>query len=235
MPDGGLPTRGSLAKLEIEAYEDEAFLKRSADSANPMLVPINPETYTESLSVEFTEEQAAGGTGQSNSFNRDKGVSLSLTLLFDGTGAIPESRRRTVAEQIGDLRRLGLKINGRTHTPNFLQLTWGTMVFKGRMKSLRIEYTLFNPDGSPLRAKATADFIGFRDNLDGRAALNRSSPDLTHIVRVMPGDSLPLMCWRVYGDSRHYPEVARVNGLGSFRRLVVGSDLVFPPLTGSDP
>jgi len=184
--------------------------------------------------VEFTEEAAAGGTGRSNAFSRDKGVSLKLSLLFDGTGAVPEMPTRAVADQIGDLRRLALQINGQTHAPNYLQLTWGTLLFKGRMKSLQIEYTLFNPDGSPLRAKATAAFIGFRENLDGRAAQNLSSPDLTHLVKVMPGDTLPLMCWRVYGDSHYYPEVARVNGLSSIRRLPVGADLIFPPLTGSD-
>ena len=233
MGDLALSNRGSLSKLAIRAFQDAAYGKPANDPANPILVPINPETYSETLGVEFTEEDAAGGTGQSNAFSRDRGVSLSMSLIFDGTGAVAGTATGTVAQQIGDLRRLALQVNGLTHAPNYLQLTWGTLIFKGRMKSLQIEYTLFNPDGSPLRAKATASFIGFRENLDGRAAQNLSSPDLTHLVKVMPGDTLPLMCWRVYGDSRYYLQVARANGLGSFRNLPVGADLSFPPLTGT--
>jgi len=38
------------------------------------------------------------------------------------------------------------------------------------------------------------------------------------------------MCNSVYGSSGYYIEVARVNGLTAFRGLVVGSQLLFPPL-----
>ncbi len=44
------------------------------------------------------------------------------------------------------------------------------------------------------------------------------------------GDKLPLMCFAVYGDARHYLDVARVNGLADFRALVPGQQLLFPPL-----
>jgi nucleoid-associated protein YgaU len=59
---------------------------------------------------------------------------------------------------------------------------------------------------------------------------NRSSPDLSHDVVVVEGDTLPLLCYRIYRDSSYYPEVAQVNGLSNFRRLKPGMRLFFPPL-----
>ena len=44
------------------------------------------------------------------------------------------------------------------------------------------------------------------------------------------GDSLPLMCHRIYGDARYYLEVARTNALVDFRSLRPGTELLFPPL-----
>jgi hypothetical protein len=38
------------------------------------------------------------------------------------------------------------------------------------------------------------------------------------------------MCNSIYGSSAYYIEVARANGLTDFRDLVVGSQLLFPPL-----
>ena len=62
------------------------------------------------------------------------------------------------------------------------------------------------------------------------AEKNKQSPDMTHFVEVKAGDTLPLMCFRIYNDASYYLEVAKANGLSSFRRLKMGSFLYFPPL-----
>jgi nucleoid-associated protein YgaU len=47
---------------------------------------------------------------------------------------------------------------------------------------------------------------------------------------VKKGDTLPLMCYRIYGDSRYYLQVAMANRLTNFRNLQVGDELFFPPI-----
>ena len=56
----------------------------------------------------------------------------------------------------------------------------------------------------------------------------RSSPDMTHIVRVRAGDTLPLLCQRIYRDASKYLEIARLNELDGFRALAPGSELQLP-------
>ncbi len=53
---------------------------------------------------------------------------------------------------------------------------------------------------------------------------------MSHLITVKSGDTLPLLCHKVYGTSVHYAEVARANGLSNFRDLAPGTQLLFPPL-----
>ncbi|HEY7809688.1 MAG TPA: hypothetical protein VIA98_04850 [Allosphingosinicella sp.] len=224
---------GSLTKLKIRAYEDPDFATEWSDNANPLTVMINPASYSQRLAVDYTEDDAAGATGQARAFNKECGVRLDLELVLDGTGTVPFAQQQTVAQQIIALRRLGLAINPGTHRPNYVKLSWGTLLFKGQLQSLDVTYSLFNPDGSPLRAKVKASFLGFQDPLEAAKGQNRSSPDLTHRVTVRAGDTLPLLCKRIYGDSGYYVQVAAANGLSGFRSLPLGSVLNFPPLRGA--
>jgi hypothetical protein len=119
--------------------------------------------------------------------------------------------------------------DGSTHEPKFFKLVWGTLLFKGRCTGLNIAYKLFNPDGAPIRAICKVTFKEFKEENLRVAEENNQSPDLTHYRVVKKGDTLPLMCFLIYGDSRHYLEVARANKLVNFRRLPVGEVLSFPP------
>jgi nucleoid-associated protein YgaU len=93
-----------------------------------------------------------------------------------------------------------------------------------------MKYTLFKPDGTALRANVT---LKFKENIDFKTKLKMaqmSSPDLTHVRTVKAGDTLPLMTYRIYGDSSWYPEVARFNNLRHFSAIKPGDEIHFPPL-----
>jgi nucleoid-associated protein YgaU len=98
------------------------------------------------------------------------------------------------------------------------------------LKSASIAYKLFQPDGAPLRAVISATFTDNSDDRTRVAVAQDSSPDVTHVRQVQAGDTLPLLCYRIYGDPRRYVEVAQANGLNDFRRLKAGTRLLFPPV-----
>ena len=104
------------------------------------------------------------------------------------------------------------------------------MVFFARLKAMSLDYTLFKPSGEPLRVKVNLSFEG-RMTKDKQKLLNeKSSPDLTHVIQVQAGDTLPLLCHRIYNDSSYYMQVARINKLVDFRNIEPGDELLFPPL-----
>jgi nucleoid-associated protein YgaU len=121
--------------------------------------------------------------------------------------------------------------NGNIHRPNYLKVVWGTLQVKRCvLKSASIAYKLFKPDGIPLRAIITANFTDNSDDTTRVAMAQDSSPDLTHVRLVKSGDTLPKMCYDIYGDPGYYLDVAMANKLNNFRNLQTGTKIFFPPL-----
>jgi nucleoid-associated protein YgaU len=109
-------------------------------------------------------------------------------------------------------------------------LVWGSLVFPCVLITANYSFTLFKPDGTPLRAVASCSFRESVPEAERILADNPASPDLTHLREVQEGDSLPLLTDSIYGNAELYLEVARVNKLINFRRLRVGSRVAFPPV-----
>ncbi|MEA3042699.1 MAG: hypothetical protein QOJ53_386 [Sphingomonadales bacterium] len=228
-----------LEKLKITGFSDPLYNDLALVEPNPVQMLINPTRYTRGMGLVYSPDKTIGATGTESTYARDAGEALKLSLVIDGTGTVPDLQTnpnapiKSVDKQLDEFRCLAFAVNGEIHTPNYLHLSWGTLLFRGRLKSLSIDYRLFTPEGMPLRATVDTEFIGFHENLDSRSKQKRSSPDLTHAVTVKAGDTLPLLCHRIYRDSRYYLAVAAHNGLDDFRALEPGTLLLFPPLAGA--
>jgi len=222
------------AKMTITAYSDPGF---STAVGSPFSVWVNPSSYSRKTTISYNDRQAQGSPGPSPEFNRIPGEQISMELVFDATGVIPapsgQSYTNGVADGIKQFVTMAATVNGDIHSPNYLILSWAQLQFPCVLTSLGVTYSLFRPDGTPLRAKIQVSFQSYHSETQLAKATNTKSPDMTHVVTFTAGDSLPLLCYRIYGDSRYYQQVAAKNGLLSFRDIAPGKQLVFPPLTGS--
>ena len=233
---------GELTKLQIKAYRDEQFNHEIANGEFRAL--LNPEKYVFKYKVEQNKQQASGTSSTAPRYNRTPPEDLELEFVFDRTGVLinygnpataaddqlSKDEGVGIAGDVDQFKRVVFDYNGDEHRPNYLVITWGALLFKGVLTEMDITFKLFKSDGTPLRALANAKFKGFiEDNL--RVALeNNSSPDLTHVRMVNEGDTLPLMTYRIYGDSKYYLEVAKANQITNFRKLNVGQKIFFPPI-----
>lgn len=224
---------GGLEKMLITAYQRKNFTVKVGEAS----VHINPEKYSHAYEICYNDEQAQGSSGGSPDFNKIPSDRVEFELVFDGTGVVAPPVPGVIpftddgiTAQIDQLKLLMFTYNSQGHSPNYLVLAWGRLLFKCRLESLSISYTLFKPDGTPLRARAQAAFVGYNDEAALALKANKSSPDVSHMLTVKAGDTLPLMCYAVYGSSAYYPQVARANGLTGFRHVPVGTRLLFPPL-----
>ncbi|MCP5245929.1 MAG: LysM peptidoglycan-binding domain-containing protein [Burkholderiales bacterium] len=224
---------GRLEKILILAFDDSEKVESGgkAEANDSFEALINPETYTLEYKVKTDEEQGQGTSGAQSRFEYTMPEELTFEFLFDNTGIIDGiAKKEGIFDDVNHFRKILTEYQGESHEPYHLKLVWGNLIFKGRAVELSITYKLFNPDGQPIRAVARAKFKGSIEEKKRAAKENRSSPDLTHVRKVKAGDTLPLMCYRIYGNPKYYLEVAEVNGLSNFRSLIPGTDLVFPPL-----
>jgi hypothetical protein len=140
-----------------------------------------------------------------------------------------------VTDRVKAFLKLAFQYNGSIHEPNYLLLEYGAIRFPCRLSSVDIKYTLFDRDGTPLRAELTVKLVADKDTKKRAKEEGKTSPDLTHARVVRHGDTLPLLTHEIYGSSAYYLDVARYNQLDDFRRLTPGQQLLFPPLTTFTP
>jgi hypothetical protein len=214
-----------LEKLLIRAYHKADY---SDEPVGEFEAFVNPNEITLSYEMEYDSAQGSGTTGSRMEFKKVKPGDMSLTFFLDGTGA--SGRALDVQDKIAEFQAV-TGYDGGIHRPNYLKVVWGTLQVKRCvLKSATIAYKLFKPDGVPLRAVITANFTDNSDDQTRVALAQDESPDLTHVRLVKAGDTLPLLCYQIYGDPAYYLEVARVNRLDQFRVLRPGTHIVFPPL-----
>jgi len=223
---------GELFKLKITAFRDIKYSEKVADGVFTSL--LNPEKYTLAYKIEYNDDQAAGSSGNDPRFEKMPLKDLDLEFLFDRTGIIAHNQNQDkdagVVDDIQQFKEVAFEYSGDEHRLYYLEIRWGSLLFKGILIEMNIEYKLFNPQGTPLRAVIKAKF---KETVDPELRLadeNRNSPDLTHIRIVESGDTLPLMAFRIYGDSKYYLQVAQANGITNFRTLKPGQKIFFPPI-----
>lgn len=239
---------GELEKLRIIPCEEADYSDLDMDNDEAYSVLLNPETVNEKYEVKYTETSGSGATSSELKFDKVLPQTYDLNLVFDGTGLLTDDNSlgtnlfsteepESVPDQIEKFKDVVLKYVGDVHQPRYIVIVWGATdgdkMFKGRLTNLDINYTLFQADGTPIRAKAKATFKESITVADQNSEKKDNSPDLTHVRVVKEGDTLPLMTHRIYGDSKYYLEIARVNKLRNFRNLQVGTRLFFPPIEKS--
>lgn len=234
-------------------------LKNKAGKDLVYFALVNPETYSVKNEIIYSPNCPAPGTsGKKQQYAHTNPGNLQFDFLFDSTGVIPKpmtsvagdlggiplvgavagaidsivsgKKKYDIIEEIALFKSIVLDYDGDFHRPREVELIWGTLLFQGTLSSLQFNYKLFRPDGVPIRAVATAVFIGSIDDTLRVRKENNKSADLTHIRTVNQGDTLPLMAYNIYGDSAYYLEVARINKLSNFRNLKPGDKIFFPPI-----
>ncbi|MGZ3764383.1 MAG: CIS tube protein [Mucilaginibacter sp.] len=228
--------------MKLIAYDDIGFNTKSGMEYE---VLINPESYALTYETIVNQRSAQGSSEMITSYSVRSPQSLTFKFLFDGTGVIQKggggllsglavpglpADKPDVVQDYETFKSVVYNFNGDTHQPRFVQLQWGPLLYNCRLSRMTLTFKLFNPDGTPLRAEADCTFQAVIDQTKLTAINNLHSPDLTHIRTVKDGDTLPLLCFREYGDSKYYYQIAKYNGLTDFKTLESGTKLIFPPI-----
>lgn len=218
---------GKRVKMVIDAYEKPDF----TGSAGTYEFQINPEKYEKSAKPAAQQNAQLLSSGESAPTNKPADIEqLKIWFYIDSTGVVEGCD--DVPKNVKELRKLCLDVNGNIHRANYLKVRWGAdFLFPCVMKDLKVDYTLFKPDGTPVRAKIEALFEEFMDAATKAKITNKSSPDMTHVITVVDGDNLPALCYKVYGDTKYYIQVAQYNQLSNVNQLVPNQKIIFPRLS----
>ena len=241
---------GERVRMVIESHALKDF-SDDKGGVKKFIIPVNPETFTKNYKVEYETKKSHGRHGTKPRFKSTAPEELKIEFILDGTNTIqgyeydglfkdPSNEKidikekkpkdELVNEQLHRFLEAVYFQDGEIHRPRNCKITWGVELFKGVLKNLDINYTLFHANGKPLRIKITATFLDFVAQEERAKRAKLKSPDLTRIRTVKAGESLEGMVHKFYSDSKFIVQVARANELTSFRSDLTGLELRFPPV-----
>jgi Contractile injection system tube protein len=194
----------SSVKISKSASWHTPQARNAKDHPRPQFVGTGPQTMT--LSLLF------------NAYSRDGGqskypVAMAAQLLLDWTQPSRRSRE--------------------TQNPNppTVEFQWGEQVtMTGFLRSVQIDYLLFDNDGTPLRATATVQMQSLPQPTPGT---NPTSGGITgrRSAQTSEGDSLSSIAHREYGDPNLWRAIAIANDIDDPGRVPLGTRLLLPPHT----
>jgi hypothetical protein len=117
---------------------------------------------------------------------------------------------------------------GSNPVPPWVVFGWGTFLsFVAIVRSVSAKYTMFKPDGTPVRATCQVTLEEVPTQMPGQNPTSGSLMDSrTH--QIVAGDTLQSVAQREYGDPSRWRDLADLNGIDDPMRVEPGRTLLVP-------
>jgi hypothetical protein len=224
---------GELVKLKIIPLKKNITKKKpkpDLDRSAAVTCQFNPETFTLSKSNKWTRRTDIGDSVPETVFSGGNAGTMTLDLLFDTTDTQEDVRKEyfhlikfALVKQSTNPDQKG--------EPRQVKVEWGTyMGYVAVIENINQTFTLFMPNGTPLRAQVS---LTLREVLD-TSKLPPANPTSRSEVRqtwvVEKGQRLEWIANEVYGSTSAWRHIAETNDLLNPAILRPGQILKIVPL-----
>lgn len=247
---GGGNLNGGLEKLIIR---HETTRKNLFNGTIEAL--FNPNEFTISRNVKWKSKRvAAVGTKSSlakQEFRSSAAKTLSITLFFDTyeargssltfgqvakdflipTNPFTASPEATNVKEYTDKIAALADVATELHRPPICKLRWGEVdLFKGVLTSLTEKYTMFMPDGRPVRATLDCSFVEYFSQSFAAKEGELHSADVPKTRVVRRYETLQSIAAEEYDDPTLWRHIAQANTIINPRLVAPGTVLIIPAL-----
>ncbi|HMR48204.1 MAG TPA: hypothetical protein PKE40_03050 [Arachnia sp.] len=219
-------------------------LKNTGERAGEAFtVEYAPDELAFAKAAQYAEIAIPGLNQPIAQFIRGDAETVTLNVFLDSTATGMNDNAASVTADAEKLAKL-VAVKADLHRPPLVQLVWGddfpaptwgagtqaesSMV--AIVTSVNRTFTLFSPNGKPLRAKVTLALKRYATVDEQLTAMNPQSADHTRVHTVTQGETLPLIAFDAYQDPAQWRLIAAHNSLGEVRELRVGMLIELPPL-----
>jgi hypothetical protein len=213
------------------------------DTKEELMCIFNPKEYVFSKQNKWQEKPAKGKNVAHLEYGGGAPASLKLQLLFDtyedhgelGLKVRAGEDVRTYTKVLWDMMKPSDKKKNKATgkgEPPFVKFEWGKLwSFMAVIDSLSVKYTMFLPDGTPVRAVADISFKQITDEgqYPKQNPTSGGNPG-EHLRLVREGETLAWIAYEEYGDSTAWRHIAELNGIDDPRRLQPGQALIIAPI-----
>jgi hypothetical protein len=209
----------------------------------------NPTELSFDKGVQLAEINIPGLNAPLQQFVRGQAEKLTVELFFDTTDHGMGANATSVTQETDRIYAL-TRIEPAAHAPPVVRFVWGQVVpgrylppasgnqrresFRGVVESVRHKFTLFSPEGVPLRATLTVTIREFAPLHEQLPRANKSSPDKSHAHVLRQHETLSHVAATYYLRPGIWRPIADDNRITDPRRLIPGRLLRVPALVGDE-
>lgn len=190
-------------------------------------VLFNPAQFVLDKSVHWAKVPTAERDAAESQFTHADPYTLTLDLFFDSYEKGEDVRKHT--KNVSAM----VTVSGDLHRPPRCKLAWGSNNFNGIqwiLEKLNQRFTLFLPNGLPVRATLGCTFKQWRSAEEEAKEVKLASPDVAKTRIVRRGETLSSIAAEEYNDPALWRPIAELNGIHNPRRVAPGQVLAIPPL-----
>lgn len=234
--NGGVQsTKGGLVRAKIIDLVDVNIVANKLISSTKGNICIdcmfNPNEYTITKSNQFDESGSANGNNSPQvSFQKAGAQTLQINLIFD---TYEEQKDiHTTTNQLWELMAVRKESGkGKEHrdSPPMVAFVWAGFYFIAYITQMSQKFTLFTPEGIPVRAEVNITFTQYVD-VDDYPNQNPTSGDgpVDRVWTVRAGDRLDTIAANIYGSAAKWRMIARFNHLNNPDNIYPGQQIVIP-------
>lgn len=210
-------------KLQLIAKGGKA--KQEFGTGGTLECPFNPSQFDVSSQVNYGPLKSTGSGASSQQFIDVEADTLSIELFFDTS----QERADVRTEYIDHIDKL-LGPDSEEHAPPLVKVVWpNTLSFDALLTKADKSFTMFLPDGTPVRATVNCTFKEVKPS-DYRDEVKAESTDKSKSRVLTEGDTLWLVAAEEYEDPNHWRTIAEANDIDNPREVPPGTELELPPL-----
>lgn len=192
----------------------------------------NPEHMTVEKSSDWTDPKASEAESTPTPTYRSTNPrSVSMDIFFDAYSDMFGDVSEDIETLFTWTKPCPVK-TGDVSQPPLLKFRWGSSQvlsgFRGYLKSVTANFTMFRMDGTPIRATCT---IRLKEVPSPRGRTNPTSGGRAGMQSHMlvEGETLHSIAWAEYGQARYWRALAQFNDIDDPTRVAPGTSIVIPP------
>jgi Contractile injection system tube protein/LysM domain len=222
------------------------WVERANSEFEVIEVQFNPTEITFNKGAQIAEIAIPGIDAPIQQFVRGQAEKLTLDLFFDTTDRGMDAGAKSVTTLTDNFYSL-VKMQSDTHAPPICSFAWHDPSFPGAnlppayaqqkrllfrciVESVSQKFTLFSPQGIPLRATLTVTLREYKALDQQLKELNLQSPEHTRAYVVQRGDTLSGIAGKLYDAPAEWRRLATENRITDPRRFAPGRVLEVAPL-----
>lgn len=197
-----------------------------------------PKEYAVNKEISWTPGKAVGKTMDPPKYESGSPLKMTIELLFDSYESLGSGKARDVRNITGALWEMTRVSEQRKepHTqksePPQIEFRCGLMwSFKAVITSIGEKFTMFDPDGTPVRSTVTLALLQAVNEGEFPGQNPTSGGHDGYAVHlVTEGETIDTIAFQEYGSSAAWRHLAEANDLDDPTRLAPGQRLLLVPL-----